>query len=61
MKDSIEIFGCDTFCWGGCLDLDGETPLADNSFDLYPGIPYSIPWTQSRDPKILRIGNLHSA
>jgi beta-mannosidase len=51
-------FKSDRFAWGLCLDLDGETALADNFFDLYPGQPYAIPWKGDDDPHILRIGNL---
>ena len=47
------IFTCDKPIFGVCLDLDGETALADNMFDLYPGIPYSIPWIGEHPPKIL--------
>jgi beta-mannosidase len=46
-----------TFAWGVCLDLDGERPLADNFFDLYPGIPYSMKWSDSRPPVIRFVGN----
>ncbi|MDD3927384.1 MAG: hypothetical protein PHT33_12070 [bacterium] len=48
----------DTFAWGVCLDVDGELPLADNCFDLLPGIPYKLPWniTLGR-PAIMRIGS----
>ena len=27
---------------GVCLDLNGETPLADNLFDLFPHMPYRL-------------------
>ncbi|MCX7916130.1 MAG: hypothetical protein N3A53_07490, partial [Verrucomicrobiae bacterium] len=53
------IFSSPTFVWGVCLDLDGEQWLVDNFFDLFPGIPYSIPWSYRRPPKILYTGNLH--
>ena len=29
----------DRFVMGVCLDLEGGSPLEDNMFDLYPGIP----------------------
>ncbi|HLV80156.1 MAG TPA: glycoside hydrolase family 2 protein [Chthonomonadaceae bacterium] len=46
------------FAWGVCLDLDGERPLSDNCFDLLPGIPYSLPWSDALgEPQILRVGN----
>jgi beta-mannosidase len=48
----------DGFAWGVCLDLDGELPLADNCFDLIPGIPYTLPWSDDLgEPQILRLGN----
>lgn len=51
-------FRSDTFVWGVCLDLDGETVLPDNFFDLYPGQTHSIPWSSPQAPKILATGNL---
>jgi beta-mannosidase len=48
----------DAFAWGVCLDVDGELPLADNCFDLLPGIPYVIPWKAALgEPRIVRVGN----
>lgn len=48
----------DAFAWGVCLDVDGETPFADNCFDLVPGIAYSLPWSADLgEPKIIRLGN----
>ena len=48
----------DAFAWGVCLDLDGERALADNCFDLLPGIPYTLPWSDDLgEPQILRLGN----
>jgi beta-mannosidase len=52
------IFESDAFAWGVCLDLNGETSLPDNFFDVYPGVPQVIPWKESHAPKILRLGNL---
>lgn len=51
------VFECDTFVWGVCLDLDGEIALSDNFFDIYPGIPYSIPWYFPEDPTIYAVGD----
>jgi len=56
----IVTFEADRFVWGVCLDLDGETSLADNFFDLYPGQVYSIAWHGEHYPRIVRIGNLGS-
>ena len=55
------IFQSSTFTWGVCLDLEGDARLGDNFFDLYPGVPYSVPWSGAQPPRILRIGNLAPA
>ncbi len=48
----------DAFVWGLCLDVDGEAPLADNCFDLLPGIPYVLPWEPGLGaPRFVRLGN----
>ncbi|NLC55947.1 MAG: hypothetical protein GX774_03815 [Armatimonadetes bacterium] len=48
----------ETFAWGVCLDLEGELALADNCFDLLPGIPYTLPWhTDLGEPRVIRVGN----
>ena len=57
VQNGEAIFECDTFAWNVCLDLDGEEPIADNFFDLYPGVPYSIPWNQKSPPRVLHVGN----
>ena len=46
-----------TFVWGACIDINGEKPITDNCFDLLPGIPYTIPWTEKELPKIQFTGN----
>jgi hypothetical protein len=51
-------FKAERFVWGVCVDLDGERPLADNFFDLYPGQAYTMLWSSSEDPVVLRVGNL---
>ena len=34
----------DDFVWKFCPDVNGEVKIADNAFDLFPGIPKVIPW-----------------
>jgi beta-mannosidase len=58
LNGQTAVFESSTFAWGVCLDLDGETPLADNFFDVFPGEPYEIEWQGSEPPKVLYIGNL---
>jgi len=55
-KDTIT-FLSGTFVWGACIDTDGERKLADNCFDLLPGVPYTIRWTEKENPKIVFTGN----
>ena len=58
-KGDQVIFTSDTFAWRVCLDLDGQHPLADNFFDIYPGIPSVLPWPEKiATPKVLRCGFL---
>jgi len=57
VKNGKAVFQSDTFAWNVCIDLDGEENLADNFFDLFPGIPYVIPWTKTTPPKVLHVGN----
>jgi beta-mannosidase len=58
VKGETLILRSDSFAWGVCLDIDGELPLADNCFDLLPGISYTIPWTHTcGEPRVVRVGN----
>ncbi|HEV2471186.1 MAG TPA: hypothetical protein VGS41_00870, partial [Chthonomonadales bacterium] len=51
-------FMSDQFVWGVCLDAEGEARLADNLFDLLPGIPYRVPWRHELgQPVIVRTGS----
>ncbi len=57
VQDGQAMFTCATFAWNVCLDLDGEEKLADNFFDIFPGIPYVMAWHQATPPRILHVGN----
>jgi beta-mannosidase len=51
-------FRSDVFVWGLCLDLDGESPVADDAFDLLPGVEYVVPWEASLGvPRLRHTGN----
>jgi hypothetical protein len=50
-------FQSEVFVWGACIDTDGEKQVADNCFDLLPGVPYTIPWTEKAAPKVIFTGN----
>jgi len=51
------IFTSDTFAWGVCIDLDGREALADNFFDIWPGIAHVIAWNGQEMPIIKHKGN----
>lgn len=42
------VFSSPTFVWAVCLDVDGESPVADDVFDLLPGIEYEVDWPSDR-------------
>ncbi len=45
----------DAFAWAVCLDEDGERPLADNYFDLLPGVEKRLAWPYADAPTV-RLG-----
>ena len=58
VHNSVLTLQSNVFVWGLCLDVEGEAPLADNCFDLLPGIPYSLHWPSSLgEPKVVNFGN----
>jgi len=57
-KDGLLTLACEQFAWGVCLDVDGELPVADNCFDLLPGVAYHLPWPDSLPgPRVVRVGS----
>jgi hypothetical protein len=55
-KDKVT-FQSEVFVWGACIDINGESKVTDNCFDLLPGVPYTIPWTEKGTPKVIFTGN----
>ncbi|MFC0680093.1 hypothetical protein ACFFGH_19840 [Lysobacter korlensis] len=51
------VFESDVFVLGVALDLEGDNDLADDFFDLYPGMPHRIQWSDPTPPVILFTGN----
>ena len=45
------------YVWGVCLDINGESDVSDNCFDLIPGIPYIINTGKDKKFKIDMTGN----
>lgn len=52
------VFSSPVFVAGVCVDLDGNKPLPDNFFDLYPGQPYRLRWPGHGTPDVLFTANL---
>ena len=48
---------CEKFAWSVSLGGDGEKPLADNHFDLLPGIEKTIPWSGGAAPALVESSN----
>ena len=58
LERGVATFSSPGFVWGVCLDEDGEAPLADDCFDLLPGIPHTMPWSAGLpEPRVQRTGN----
>jgi len=45
------------YVWGLCLDIDGESNIGDNCFDLLPGVPYTIKITNEDRVTVKMTGN----
>lgn len=56
-EDGTLTLCADCFVWKACLDLDGESDLPDNAFDLFPGIPKKLPYSGNALPVISACGN----
>ena len=53
-RGDMAVFTSPTFVWAVCLDPDCESPVADDVFDLLPGIPYEVPWPEDKQPPTVR-------
>ncbi len=57
-KDTYIELVSPVFVWGACFDLDGESDMSDNCFDLFPDIPYRIKWpADKKTPRVVMTGN----
>jgi beta-mannosidase len=45
------------FVWGVALDIDGESDITDNCFDLLPGIPYVVKIRNNEKAEVKMTGN----
>lgn len=52
------VFSSPVFVWGVCIDINGESDIPDDVFDLLPGIEYEIDWPVDRPlPVVERCGS----
>jgi beta-mannosidase len=56
-ENGTAVFTSEVYAMGVCIDVEGETALEDNFFDLLPGIPKKISWTFEMPPVILGVFN----
>ena len=50
-------FTSSVFVWGVTLDIDGESDISDNCFDLIPSIPYTIKTNGVKNISVKTSGN----
>jgi len=49
------VFSSSAFAWAVCIEIDGETEVPDNCFDLIPGVDYSIDWPEDAPlPEVIK-------
>jgi beta-mannosidase len=48
-SEDLATFTCSSFAWAVCLDVGGSMEVADNCFDLLPGVRYTVPWSNESD------------
>jgi hypothetical protein len=53
VEEGTATFLAEEFVFGVCIDLDGQSTVGDNYFDLFPGIPHSVRWSAPESPKVL--------
>ena len=51
------IFSSPVFVWGVTLDIDGESDISDNCFDLIPGVPYIVKIANKNNLEVKTTGN----
>jgi hypothetical protein len=56
-KGDYAIISSPVFVWGVCLDIDGESPVNDNCFDLFPGIPYYVKLNEGEKLSVRKTGS----
>ena len=56
-KNGYAVLTSPVFVWGACLDIDGESAVKDNCFDLIPGIPYYVKINDGEKVSVKMTGN----
>jgi beta-mannosidase len=57
IKGDYAILSSPVFVWGVTLDIDGESDISDNCFDLIPGVPYIVKITNKNNLEVKTTGN----
>lgn len=57
LEGDLAIISSPVYVWGVCLDIDGESNISDNCFDLLPGVPYTIKITDKSKIQVKMTGN----
>ena len=57
IKGDYAILSSPVFVWGVTLDIDGESDISDNCFDLIPGVPYSVKTKGDKNISVKTTGN----
>ena len=57
LEGDLAIISSPVYVWGVCLDMDGESNISDNCFDLLPGIPYTMKITDKNKIPVKMTGN----
>jgi hypothetical protein len=56
-KDEYAVLNSSVFVWGACIDLDGDSSVKDNCFDLLPSIPYYVKINKGEKISVKQTGN----
>ncbi|MHB9056865.1 MAG: glycoside hydrolase family 2 protein [Paludibacteraceae bacterium] len=56
-KNGYAILTSPVFVWGVCLDINGESSIKDNCFDLLPGIPYYVKLNKGEKVSVKQTGS----
>jgi beta-mannosidase len=56
-REDKAIITSSVYVWGLCLDIDGESNISDNCFDILPNIPYTVNIKKGEKVEVKMTGN----